>query len=88
MQNYCSILFCQADPLHVPQLYISGLVTVCMFKIPVSGDEQFQRGCLILETRKPASFWVDIILITDADGVTPTYISLLDVSLVCEVSLN
>ena len=49
---------------------------------------QFQRGCLILETRKPASFWVDIILITDADGVTPTYISLIDVSLVCEVSLS
>lgn len=49
---------------------------------------QFQRGCLILKTRKPASFWMDTILITDVDGVTPTSVSLTDASLVCEESLS
>ena len=38
--------------------------------------------------KKPASFWMDTILITDVDGVTPTSVSLIDASLVCEESLS
>lgn len=93
MQNYCSILFCQADPITctiVVKLWLSYCLHV---------QDSYEQGRMGLghSSRGAASFHkpgnlphsgVGIVLITDADGINPTAVSLIDVSLVHKGFLN
>jgi len=93
MQDYCSILFCQVDPITCTTV-VKFWLSYCLHVQDSSEWGRMRLGpssrgaASFKKKRKPASFWMDTMLITDVDGVTPTSVSLIDASLVCKESLS